>query len=283
MADLQGRVIAFLEARRAAELADLIRRHRGVPYAAPCLHEVHRPEAAELGAAIQQLCRPEVGVALFLTGVGTQTILEAARRHNCELDLLAALAAKRVAARGPKPVAVLRKAGVRLDLAAPPPHTSRELLAALAAWDLRGQTVAVQLYGAPNPQLRAELEERGAEVVELQPYAWDRPADPGPVLDLIGALQAGRIDALLGTSAAQVDNLCAIAREQRQAEALTQALRRIPVAAQGPICAAAFERAGVPAAITPPHGHMGALVLAVAHHFAQENVVAEATGAAQGA
>jgi hypothetical protein len=41
MADLQGRVIAYLEARRADELAGLITRHGGVALAAPCLRELH--------------------------------------------------------------------------------------------------------------------------------------------------------------------------------------------------------------------------------------------------
>ena len=41
MADLRGRTIAFLEGRRAAELASLIERHHGVPLAAPSLRELH--------------------------------------------------------------------------------------------------------------------------------------------------------------------------------------------------------------------------------------------------
>ncbi len=48
---------------------------------------------------------------------------------------------------------------------------------------------------------------------------------------------------------------------------MRQALARIPVAAQGPVCAATFERLGVAVTITPPTGHMGALVLAVARYF----------------
>jgi uroporphyrinogen-III synthase len=192
LADLGGRVVAFLEARRSAELADLITRHRGVPYPAPCLREVHRPDAPELAAAVGQLCGMGVQVAVFLTGVGTETILEAARRLGREKDLHDALACMKVAARGPKPVAVLRKAGVRIDVQAPEPHTTRELLAAMDAWDLQGKTVAVQLYGGPNPELREGLEERGAQVLEISPYVWERPSDPGPILGLIEDLEANR-------------------------------------------------------------------------------------------
>jgi uroporphyrinogen-III synthase len=267
LADLHGRVVAFLEARRAPELADLITRHHGVPLSAPCLREVHQPDAPELVVAVGQLCSDDVHIAIFLTGVGTATIFEAARRQGREPELLAALARKRVVVRGPKPVAVLRKAGVRLDLLAPPPHTTQELLAALAAWDLRGQRVAVQLYGAPNPEFLDALTARGAEVITLSPYAWDRPVDAEPVLRLIDALRAGSVDVLAGTSASQVDNFFDIAREHGHETAVRQALQRIPVAAQGPVCAAAFERNGIPITITPPTGHMGALVLAIADHF----------------
>ncbi len=284
MADLQGRVVAFLEARRAPELADLITRHCGVPFAAPCLREVHQPDAPELAAAVEQLCRDDVTMAIFLTGVGTATIVEAARRHGREQELLDALNRKRVAARGPKPVAVLRKLGVRLDLLAPAPHTSQELLTALGAWDLSGQRVAVQLYGGPNPEFLEGLAARGAEVIAISPYAWDQPSDAGPVLRLIDALAAGQVDVLAATSASQVDNLFSIAQDNGRAADLRQALTRVPVAAQGPICASACARHGVAVAITPPTGHMGALVLAIARHLAGEidGVPGPASAHAQG-
>ena len=56
MADLQQRVVAFLEGRRTAELADLIQRHNGVPLAAPCLREVHTPTRRSLQAADCSAC-----------------------------------------------------------------------------------------------------------------------------------------------------------------------------------------------------------------------------------
>src|SRR6266851_3306247 len=56
VADLQRRVVAFLEGRRTAELADLIQRHNGVALAAPCLREVHRPEAASLQQEVATVC-----------------------------------------------------------------------------------------------------------------------------------------------------------------------------------------------------------------------------------
>jgi uroporphyrinogen-III synthase len=272
--DLGGRVVAFLEARRAAELAGLIERHGGVPLAAPCLQEVHRPDAPELAAAVDALCHPDTGVAVFLTGVGAAAIFEAADRLGRAAELYQALARQHVAVRGPKPAAALRRAGVRFQLAAPPPHTTSELVRALDGLDLAGTTVAVQLYGGPNPALRAALEARGARVVELFPYAWDRPLDPAPVVRLLDTLDAGAVAALLVTSAAQVSNLVGIAREHGREAGLRAALRRCPIGAQGPVAAAALAQAGLAAAFEPRHGHMGALVLAAARYLAAQEVPA---------
>ena len=124
LADLHGRVVAFLEARRATELADLIDRHGGVPLAAPCLREVHAPDSPELQQAVQRVCDVRPRVAIFLTGVGTSTVFDAARHAGLEANLLQVLDAATVVVRGPKPAAVLRKLGVRIDILAPPPHTT---------------------------------------------------------------------------------------------------------------------------------------------------------------
>jgi uroporphyrinogen-III synthase len=265
MADLQGRVIAFLEGRRAAELADLIQRHGGVPFAAPCLREIHTPDSPVLQDSIHRaLNAPGLAVAIFLTGVGTTTVFDAARLMGREPDLRQRLDAATVVVRGPKPSAALRKLGVRIDLTAPPPNTTAEVLAAVERIDLRGKTVAVQLYGEPNPTLSQALAARGAEVLELAPYAWDRPVDPAPILALLEALERRQVEALLITSQAQLHNLFGVARDSGRAPRLHQ----VAIGVQGPVAEAALGHYGLEAAFRPTHGHMGALVLAAAEHFA---------------
>lgn len=268
MADLQRRVVAFLEGRRATELADLVSRHNGVPFAAPCLREVHSPASPELQQALSDACGTAFDYALFLTGVGTRTLFEAAAHAFTEHQLRARLEAATVVVRGPKPAAVLRQLGVRIDVSAPPPHTSAEVLQALADADLVRKTVLVQLYGAPNPELSQALAARGARVLELAPYVWERPVDPAPVVRLLDALDAGGVDALLITSQAQVENLFGIAREHGR----ELSLAGVAVGAQGPVAEAALEAHLVRTSFRPAHGHMGALVLAAAHHFSQQGV-----------
>ncbi|HEV7662952.1 MAG TPA: uroporphyrinogen-III synthase [Chloroflexota bacterium] len=262
--DLQGRVVAFLEGRRTAELADLITRHNGVPLAAPCLREVHSPAAPHLQASLLHLLDADVAVVIFLTGVGTTTVFDAARHLGREADLRHTLEHAVVVVRGPKPTAVLRKLDVRIDVTAPPPNTSAEVLNALAEYDLAGRTVVVQLYGEPNPALSQALAGRGANVIELAPYVWDRPVDAAPILHLLDALETSSVAALLITSQAQVDNLFDVAREAGRVPRLTG----VAIGVQGPVAEAAIERRDLTASFRPAHGHMGALVLAAAEHFA---------------
>ena len=264
MADLQRRVVAFLESRRTPELTDLIQRHNGVPLAAPCLREVHLPDAPSLRHEVERVCEADLALAIFLTGVGTATVFESARLIGREDDLRRRLAAAIVAVRGPKPTAVLRRLGVRIDITAPPPNTTAEVIQSLESVDVDGKTVAVQLYGEPNPSLSQALRARGADVLELAPYVWDRPVDPAPILALLDALDQRSVDALLITSQVQVENLFGVARDHGR----TPRLSRVAIGVQGPVAEAAVMRYGLQPAFKPAHGHMGALVLAAAEYFA---------------
>jgi uroporphyrinogen-III synthase len=265
VADFQQRVVAFLEGRRTAGLSDLIQRHNGVPLAAPCLREVHTPDSPVLQRSIEQVLAAgvDLSAAIFLTGVGASTVFESAEHMHRAAELRRQLDRATVVVRGPKPTAVLRRLGVRIDLTAPPPNTSAEVLRVLEPVDLEGNAVAVQLYGEPNPKLSQSLAARGARVLELAPYVWDRPIDPKPIVGLLDALDRRQVDALLITSQAQVDNLYAVASDSGR----TPALDRVAIGAQGPVAEAALERHGLRAAFRPAHGHMGALVLAAADFF----------------
>ena len=272
MADLRRRVIAFLEGRRTAELADLIERHNGVPLAAPCLREVHSPEAPSLQRQVARVCDADLGVAIFLTGVGTSTVFDSARTIGREHDLRQRLAEATVVVRGPKPAAVLRRLGVGIDVTAPPPNTTAEVIQSLESLDVCGKTAAVQLYGAPNPRLSQALRARGAEVLALAPYVWERPVDPAPILALLDAFDRGAVDGLLVTSQAQVETLFGVAGDNGRWPNLS----RVAIGVQGPVAEAAINRYGLEAAFRPAHGHMGALVLAAAEYFSSASVALSA-------
>jgi uroporphyrinogen-III synthase len=269
-ATLGGRVIACLEARNATEMADLIVRHGGIAYPAPCLREVHEPDASETLKAVQLVCEQAVDAVVFLTGVGVQTIVDAASHMGCYAEFAAALRRTRIAVRGPKTLNAVRRLGVMADLVAPEPFTSVSLLELITReWNVQGWRVMVQCYGAPVPAFTGGLTLLGASVVEISPYRWERPLDEDAVMRMIEDLAEGWIDVLAATSAIQIDNLFDIARDRGQEHQLRAGLAvpRLCVAAQGLVCASAFERYGIPVDVVPPRASMGALVVALARTF----------------
>ncbi|HSF04065.1 MAG TPA: uroporphyrinogen-III synthase [Solirubrobacterales bacterium] len=265
---LRGKTIALTESRRATELATLVTRLGGVAYVAPAIREVPCTDRGPALAVLERIYRGEVHVVLFLTGVGTRAFLELASETGARERLLAALAHLRVCARGPKPIAVLREAGVRIDLV-PPEPTSAALLAALSAIQgLRGAVVAVQLYGEASPALVEGLVALGATVLEIPLYEWAPPEDGGVLERLVRDLIAGRIDVLAFTSSPQVANVFAAAERLGLGSRLIDALgAHVAVATIGPVCAAALRERGVAPSIQADRGTMGALVHAIAAHL----------------
>ena len=67
------RVLSF-ESRRANEIAELIRRHKGDPFVAPSMREApieNNPEAFEFA---ERLFRGDFDMMILLTGVGTRAL-----------------------------------------------------------------------------------------------------------------------------------------------------------------------------------------------------------------
>lgn len=261
----------MLEARRASEMASLITRHGGVPYSAPALKEVPLENQTEVADFIDRLITGPVDIVIFLTGVGTRALLEAASTLSRLDEALDALQHMTVVARGPKPVAVLKQYKVRIDLVPPEPNTSQELLEMLKPLGLEGKTVAMQHYGQLNVFLRDALLRLGAKVLEVSLYRWDLPDDREPLVRFLHDVQKGSIHVVAGTSQIQVHNLFRLAQHFGQEETLREALNRsVAIAAVGPVCASAWREWGVKVDIIPEHPMMGHLVLAIANYCRKE-------------
>jgi uroporphyrinogen-III synthase len=265
---LEGRTVALMQTRHAAELAALIERHGGVPLSAPCLREADVEDVAPLEAALREVTAVPLDLAVFQTGVGTTRLLAAAAAAGLETALLDRLEGAVVLARGPKPLAVLLRHGIRVDRRTPEPHTTTEVVALLEE-DLGGRRVMLQHYGSPNVELAGLIRSRGADLVEMSTYNWRLPLDLEPVRRFLDRLEAGALDITVFTSASQVDNLFHIAEldgvDDRLAGWLTE---RTEVAAVGPICAAALRAREVPVRIEPSRPKMVPLVRSLCEHVA---------------
>jgi uroporphyrinogen-III synthase len=264
-ASLNGLTIIAFESRRAAEIAELIRRYGGDPFVAPSMREVPLEENRGALALVPELEAGNLDLLILMTGVGTRTLNQILLTRFPQLRIIAALQRVQLVARGPKPVAALKELGLTPAITVPEPNTWREVLSTLeAAADLRGKRIAVQEYGIPNPELTSALRERGATVSSISIYRWELPDDLQPLRQAIETITQGDAEIVLFTNGAQVDHLFRVAAENNKTDLLREGFQRAVVGSVGPICTQVLEQYGIDPDIEPPHPKMGSLIAEVA-------------------
>jgi len=260
-----GRAVLVLESRRAKELGSIVESYGGRPIIAPSMREIPLESNTEALAFADAVLRLEFDLIILLTGVGTRALLELVETVRAQRDgFIAALKRIPIAVRGPKPTAVLRDVGVTPWLQAPEPNTWRELLTSLdqrsEEMPLRARRVAVQEYGAPNPELLQALEERGALLTRVPIYQWALPEDVEPLRQACRSLVDGGIDVVLLTTATQVTHLLQVAGQMGLDEGVRAALGRVMVASIGPTTSETLRAEGIAIDMEPSHPKMGFLV-----------------------
>jgi uroporphyrinogen-III synthase len=260
---MRSKTVAILETRLGEQLAELVAKRGGRPFKAPALAEIPDVDHGSISKLVDELEMRPAKVAIFQTGVGTHALFKAVDALGLTQRLLALLAKTDVVVRGPKPTAALRSRGVRIDLSAEEPFTTAEVLQALREIRLDGERIIVQRYGAPNPQLERALAAKGAQVIEIPLYRWSMPADTRPLVELMDALARGEIHAALFTSASQVHNLFALARQLGRAEKLREDLERVLLASIGPVCSAALRQHALAVGLEARPPKLGPLVAAL--------------------
>jgi uroporphyrinogen-III synthase len=253
-----GRRVLSLESRRAAEMAELIRKQGGEPFVAPSMREIPVEENAPVFLFAERLFAGEFDMMILLTGVGTRQLNRLLASRYPERAFADALKRVTVVARGPKPVAALREMGLAPLIIAPEPNTWRELLQAIEGRAER--RIAVQEYGRSNPELLDGLRARGAYVTAIRIYQYGLPEDLEPLREAARRLAAEAFDVALFTTAVQVDHLFRIAEEQGIGTATLAGLRKAMIASIGPTTTEALEEFGLSPRFEPSHPKMGLLV-----------------------
>jgi uroporphyrinogen-III synthase len=259
------RVVSF-ESRRASEMGELIRRQGGDPFVAPSMREAPIENNAEAFQFAERLFRGEFDLVIFLTGVGTRALNKVLAARYGDERFADALRKVAIAARGPKPLAALRELKVPVAVTAPEPNTWRELLAALEG--RKERRIALQEYGKSNTELLEALRSRGAEVTPVRVYQWDLPEDLAPLREAVHRIAEGKADVAMFTTSIQIPHLFRIANEERLAEPMLEALRRMAIASIGPTTTETLEEFGLMPDITPSHPKMGFLVKETAEQAA---------------
>jgi len=260
---MKSKVVAILETRTGEHLGELIARRGGVPMLAPALEEIPEVDATTVTSLLESWRSQPFKLAIFQTGVGTRALFQAADSLGATDELLRSLAATTVAVRGPKPTGELNARRVRIDLKAASPFTTDTVLEAIAGIALDRAPVMVQRYGATNQRLRDALEARGAMVREIATYRWGLPADLGPLHRLLDALTEARVDAVVFTSAVQVQNLYAVAAMQGRSETLAGLLHGLLIASIGPVCTRELLAHGIKPTLEANPPKLGPLVTAL--------------------
>jgi uroporphyrinogen-III synthase len=261
--EMKSKVVAILETRTGAHLAELVARRGGVPMLAPALEEVPDVDPQAVLSLLERWRVDPFKICIFQTGVGTRALFAATDAAHLTMQLKELLAASMIVVRGPKPVGELNARDIRIDIRAASPFTTETVLTALAGTAVKDCSVLVQRYGATNQALAQALEARGATVHEIATYRWALPANTQPLVDLLHALRQGRVDAVVFTSAVQMHNLYAIAQKAGNAADLAGHLNRSVVASIGPVCSRTLRDYGVTPTLEANPPKLGPLLSAL--------------------
>jgi uroporphyrinogen-III synthase len=262
-ASFDGLRVLSLESRRAVEVAKLIRTYGGEPFVVPAMREVPLHSNRQALAFADDLLAGKVDLVIFLTGVGVRALLDIVQTKHDREQFLSALRAVKVVARGPKPVAALRDLRVPVVTTAAEPSTWREMMTALNTEfgdSLQTMRVAVQEYGASNPELLAELTERCAEVTKVPVYQWALPEDLGPLREAVQRVGGGGVDVVLFMTAVQVIHLFQVAEEMGLRDELSAGLRSLVVVSIGPTTSEELAHYGITPDFEPSRPKMGFLI-----------------------
>jgi len=270
MPDLAGARVALLEGRMESELADMVRRYGGSPVSAPALREDRIPSGDAVARFIDALTARSLPFVILFTGAGATALMREADALGRLPELLDGLERSTTICRGPKPSGVLAKYGVTVDVRVPSPHTTADVVEALALLLIDDRRVGLVHYGERNAPVLAALEERGAQVEELCLYEWRLPVDLGPLQRLIHEIIEGDIDAVAFTTQVHVRHLLQVADDLKLREPLLRALaENTTAAAIGPTCAAALEEVGIAPPVVADPPKIGPLLASLADHLAK--------------
>lgn len=250
---LTGRYIALPESRELDLFAAMLVKRGAEVLRCPLVSIHDAPDQQPVLDWIADFIAQPYDDLVLLTGEGLRRLLAAAERSGGSLrdDFVSRLGTVRKLTRGPKPGTALRQIGLKADLVAVEP-TTEGVIKTLAAEDLSGRRVAVQLYGTePNRPLVDFLANAGAHVSTVAPYVYADDVEDVRVEELVAAIVAGQLDAIAFTSATQVRRLFQIGRRQCGEPALIAALAQLKVAAVGPVVADELRERGVQVDLMP--------------------------------
>jgi len=257
---LGGTQILVTAQRRAADFSLALGRRGAEVTIAPSLGVESHIDEDRLLAQTRQMIATGADIVVVTTGIGFRGWLDTAEAAGLGTDLVEALRATRIIARGPKARGALQAADLVPDWVAES-ETSAEIADFLTTEGVKGQSIAVQHHGAGDDGLEVRLAAAGARPFGLVVYRWGPPPDPEAVEQSVRDTAAGSYDAVAFTSAPGAAAWLAVV-EQLGAHDEIRRLekdRRLVLAAVGPVTADPLRLAGFDP-LLPDRARLGAMV-----------------------
>jgi len=273
LSSLQGKHIAVTGARKGDEISKLIENLGGTPYIRPTQGTIILDES-QVGPDIERLLREGTDWLILTTGIGSQTLLDMADRMGYREQLLEVMKRTKIAARGYKTRNFLKSIGIAPSIS-DDDGTVRGLIQKFesANISLRGELVALQLYGERSAKFEKWLKDQEANYYEIMPYMHVPPPE-SDMKSFIEELLAGIYDAVAFTSAMQVYYLFEAARRYDADQGLRELFAdRTLAVAVGIVTAEALEENGIKRIVQPSNQRMGGMIVEMGHYFAARGQV----------
>ena len=264
MAALSGLKILVPESRELDLFARMLEDEGAAALRCPLVRILDLEDTAPAEAWIGCVIAGTFADIIWLTGEGLRRLIAVAEKMKRRDEFVAALARTRNITRGPKPARALRELGLAPGLAAATP-TSQGILDALAAEDLSGRGIGVQIYpGEGTEALLTQLRARGGIAQPVTPYRYASDTETADVEKIIHLLADGRIGLVVFTATPQIERLFQVARNAGLAAQLSAGLSLTPLAAIGPVVEDTLRTHGFAAALRPQTSfHLKPLVRAI--------------------
>lgn len=265
---LKGKRIAIGGSRKTEEMCNIIEKQGGIPLKRALQGIVFLAEE-EVQPDLQKFIREGADWIVLTTGIGLETLVNLSEKLTVKEEFLHILQNAKIASRGYKTLAALKKLAIKPD-AVDEDGTTRGLMRALENVDFKGKKIMIQLHGETAPVLTKFFEERGAKVFKILPYR-HIPPEEETVSNLCAEIISRTIDAICFTTAVQVRSLFDFARMKGIDNGIVQAFKtNVVAAAVGKVTAEALREEGVERIVSPETERMGAMIIELSRFYENE-------------
>ena len=269
-ASFDGLRVLSLESRRAKEIEKLIRTYGGEAFVVSAMREVKLESNRAALEFARKLIAGEIDAVLFTTGVGVRSLMETVSEGAGRDAFLQALKSTRIV--GAWPQTRRGRCASSASSRWPSPPNQRPGMNCCGTvettfnGELHSLRLAVQEYGASNPDLLAALSERAASVLKVPVYTWELPLDLKPLRETVHGIAHAQVDVLLFTTAVQVVHLMIVAQEMNSVPDLMRGMRHIAIVSIGPTTSAELLHYGIAPDFEPSRPKLRFLVSEAAQY-----------------